>query len=151
MIWILVVVIALGIALAATGAVSIIRDGRRIGALAHSVLGLCVTLFATAFLLFLQGHEGMLLTLGISALIVLVVGNLVGYPALVIFLLWSGITVLRRESRTLGNMLSLLAGVGLLLLPVTLDLLEPSGAVQDDPAYLSRYALHFAAVLVVAT
>lgn len=149
MIWILVVVIALGIALATTGAVGIIRDGRRIGALAYSVVGLCVTLFATGSLLFLQGHEGMLLALGVSALFVLVLGNLVGYPALVIFLLWSGITVLRRESRTLGNMLSLLAGVGLLLLPVTLDLLEPRGAIQDDPAYLSRYALHFAAVLVV--
>lgn len=149
MTWILVVVIALGIALAAAGVVGIIRDGRRIGALAYSVVGLCVTLFATAFLLFLQGHEDMLLALGVSALIVLVLGSLVGYPALVVFLLWSGITVLRRESRTLGNMLSLLAGVGLLLLPVTLDLLEPQGTVQDDPAYLSRYALHLTVVLVV--
>lgn len=148
--WILAAATMLGACLAVAGVISIIRDGRRIGALAYSVIGLGIALFSVGFLLFLQGHESMLVVLAVTALIVLLLGNLVGYPVLVVFLLWSGITVLRKESRTLGNMLSLLAGVGLILLPVTLDLLAPAETIQDDPWYLARYALHFAAVLVVA-
>lgn len=40
-----------------------------------------------------------------------------GFAALVIFLLINGLTMMRREGRSLGNMLSLLAGVGLLSAP----------------------------------
>lgn len=150
MTWILVLATVLGVAGAVAGIVGIIRDGRRISALVYTIVGLGTATFAIGFLLFMQGHPGMLLIIGITALIVLVLGNLIGYPLLTIFFLWSGITVLRKETRTLGNALALLAGIALLFLPATLGLLEPPDTVRDDAGYITRYAVHFAAVLIVA-
>ncbi|MGC5617324.1 YdcF family protein [Georgenia sp. Z1491] len=148
--WILVVVALLGLSATAAGVVGIVRDGRRISTLVRAVLGLGTAVLAVALLLYSWGHEGMLLTVGIAALVVVVLGNVLGYPLLVLFLLWSGVTVLRRESRTLGNALALVAGVGLVLLPGTLGLLEPSGTAQPDAGYMVRYAVHLALVLIVA-
>lgn len=148
--WILVAVITVSLAATVIGAVGVIRDGRRISAVVYTVLGSGTAVFALGFLLYAQGRPRVLTIIGAAALIVLLLGNLIGYPLLVVFLIWSGFAVLRRESRTLGNALALVAGVGLILLPSTLEMLEPSGAVQDDPVYMIRYGVHFAAVLVVA-
>lgn len=148
--WILALVSIAGLAAAVTGVIGIVRDGRRISALVYAIGGFGTAVFAGGFLLFERGHPALLLGVGIAALVALVLGNLLGYPLLVVFLLWSGIAVLRRESRSLGNALAFLAGVALIILPTTLRLLEPPGTVQDDPAYMVRYAVHFAAVLVVA-
>src|SRR5699024_4933215 len=95
-------------------------------------------------------HPLLLITTALSAVGVLLLGNLIGYPLLVGFLLWAGITTIRRESRSLSNMLSLLAGIGLLFLPTTLGLLEPADVVRDDLAYHLQYGLHLGAGLVVA-
>lgn len=150
MTWILVCAAAAGIAGAVAGIVGIFRDGRRMSVLVYAIVGLATAMFAIGFLLFIQGHQGMLFVLGVTALIVLVLGNLVGYPLLTVFFLWSGLTVLRKETRTLGNALALLAGVALILLPVTLDLLAPPDTVRDDAGYITRYAAHLAVVLIVA-
>ncbi|WP_258934369.1 YdcF family protein [Nesterenkonia pannonica] len=87
--------------------------------------------------------------MGLAALVILVAGNVLGYPALTVILLWSGVTVLRRESRSLGNALALLGGAALVVLPAALRWLEPTGVVRDDAEYLSRYGLHLAATLFV--
>ncbi|WP_313278120.1 YdcF family protein [Timonella senegalensis] len=52
-----------------------------------------------------------LLVLGLGALAVAM-----SFPVLVVFLLANGLVMFRREARTLGNLLSLLAGVGLFFL-----------------------------------
>lgn len=150
MTWVLVGVALLGSAATVAGVVGIIRDGRRISALVYAVLGLGTMALAAGFLLFLQGHQGVLIALGVAALIAIVGGNLLGFPALVGFLLWSGVTILRRESRTLGNALALLAGIALVLLPSTLGFLAPPETVRHDAAYLIRYAVHLAVTLIVA-
>lgn len=149
MIWILVVLAALGAAAAAAGMVALRRDGRRMSALIFMLVGAGTALLATALVLAQRGYPTMLYGLAIAAVVVLLLGNLLGYPILVVFLLWSGVTVLRKESRTLGNALALLAGLVLLFLPTTLGLLAPPGVVRDDPAYIARYAAHGSAVLVV--
>lgn len=147
---VLVAVIAVSLTATAIGIIGVVRDGRRISAVVYAVVGAGAAVSALGVLLFFQGHPRMLVIIGVAAVIILVLGNLIGYPLLVVFLLWSGVTVLRRESRTLGNTLALAAGIGLVLLPSTLRMLEPSAAVQDDAAYMIRYGAHLAAVLVVA-
>lgn len=149
MTWILVAAIAVSLAVTVIGVVGVIRDGRRISALVYAVVGAGATVLSIGLLLTVQGHPEMLLTTGLVAAVVLVLGNLIGYPLLVLFLLWSGFTVLRRESRTLGNALALLAGIGLVLLPSTLGMLAPQGELHPDLGYMIRYGVHLAAVLVV--
>lgn len=83
------------------------------------------------------------------ALLVLVVGNLIGYPLLVVFLIWAGVTTLRRESRSLANMLALLMGIGLVFLPATLRWLAPPEVVRTDVVYSLQYGLHLGAILLI--
>lgn len=52
----------------------------------------------------------------------------VGYLVLVLFLLTNGLTMLRRESRSLRNLLSLIAGLGLLAAPIACVWLLISGS-----------------------
>src|SRR5699024_2915363 len=61
----------------------------------------------------------------------------------------AGITNVRRESRSLANLLALLAGIGLLLLPGTLDFLAPTGEVRNDLVYHLQYGLHLGLLLLV--
>lgn len=150
MVWVLIAVIAVSVAVTVVGVVGVIRDGRRISALVYAVLGAGATVVASGLLLTIQGHPQMLITTAVVAAMILLLGNLIGYPLLTIFLLWSGLTVLRRESRTLGNGLALLAGIGLVALPATLGFLAPQGEIHADPAYMVRYGVHVAAVLVVS-
>src|SRR5699024_11745296 len=55
----------------------------------------------------------------------------------------------RRESRSLANLLALLAGIGLLLLPGTLDFLAPTGEVRNDLVYHLQYGFHLGLLLLV--
>lgn len=148
--WLLTIMVVLGAVLLIVGIAGIVRDGRRISAPIYIVMGL--GLFAVGAGIWLTEHDHpLLLTLVFAVTLgLLLLGNLVGYPLLVVLLLYSGVTILRRESRTLGNALALLAGIGLILLPVTLGLLAPPEAVHDNPGYLTRYAVHLTAVLIVA-
>ena len=147
--WILIITAILSAAGATMGFAALRRDGRRIGALAGGIAGTVIAILSIATLLYLDGNSTLLIISMVIIIGIFLLGNLLGYPLLVIFLLWSGITVLRRESRSLGNALALLAGIGLTILPSTLALLDPPGAVQDDPLYSLRYGLHLAAVLSV--
>ncbi|MDZ5078050.1 hypothetical protein [Nesterenkonia sp. HG001] len=60
-----------------------------------------------------HGHPEVLIGTGLTAVVILVAGNVLGYPVLTVFLLWSGVTVLRRESRSLGNASALVTGIAL--------------------------------------
>lgn len=145
----LAVVIALGAALLATGIVGLIRDGRRIATPVYVTMGLGLIAVGTGMLLASQGHPVPLIVIVVAAVGVLLLGNVVGYPLLMVFLLYSGATVLRRENRSLGNALALLAGIALLLLPSTLGMLAPPDTVRTDAAYMARYAVHLSATVVV--
>lgn len=147
--WTLLILLGVGTAAALAGLVTFAQDGRRLGALIATAIGAATAVFSGGMLALQQGHQGVLLGPAIAVLIVLVLGNILGYPALTLFLLFSGFTVLRRESRTLGNGLALLAGLTLLVLPATVQMLEPSGTVKDDVGYMVRYGVHLAVVLLV--
>src|SRR5699024_47509 len=121
---------------AGTGINSVIRDTHCMVAYAYAIAGLGDALLSVGLIVFLQCGSPVLLAITMfAALALLLLGNLVGYPALVGFLLWGGITDVRRESRSLANLLALLAGIGLLLLPGTLDFLAPTGEVRNDLVY----------------
>ena len=128
----------------------IIRDPRRIAAYAYAAAGLGAALLSLGVILYLQAGSPVLLGITmLVALALLLLGNLVGYPALVGFLLWAGITNVRRESRSLANLLALLAGIGLLLLPGTLAFLAPTGEVRNDIIYHLQYGSHLGLLLLV--
>ncbi|OLT54285.1 hypothetical protein BJF89_17070 [Corynebacterium sp. CNJ-954] len=146
---VLAVIIALGIVLLGAGITGLIRDGRRIATPVYLAMGLGLTALGVGMAFANQGHPGPLIVIGLTVTVVFLLGILVGYPLLVVFLLYSGATVLRKESRSLGNALALIAGVGLLFLPTTLGMLAPAETVRTDPGYMARYATHLSATLVV--
>ncbi|GAA2024266.1 hypothetical protein GCM10009720_00030 [Yaniella flava] len=147
-----VITVVLGVigALAAViGVKQIVQDPRRIAAYAYTVGGFGAALTSAGLIIYFTLNEPLLLVIMfVTAALVLLAGNLLGYPLLVGFLLWAGITTLRRESRSLANMLSLLAGIGLLLLPTTLSFFD-TGEPRDDLAYQLQYGLHSGLVLIV--
>lgn len=139
-----------GASAAIVGVTQIVSDPRRIAAYAYALLGGGAALLSAGLLLYVHADQQLLLVIAaIIALIALVFGNLIGYPLLVGVLLWAGVTTLHRESRSLANMLSLLAGIGLLFLPTTLGLFEPAPVARDDVAYYLQYSLHLALVLLI--
>lgn len=142
-------VIIFGAVVLAAGMIGLIRDGRRLATPVYVTMGLGLLAIGVGLLLTNQGHPGPLIVVGITTMALFILGNVVGYPLLMIFLLYSGATVLRKESRSLGNALALLAGLGLLFLPTTLGILAPPETPRTDPAYMFRYATHLSVVLVV--
>lgn len=140
---------ALGLAAAVVGVQRIIADPRRIAAYGYAVIGTIIALLTVGTLLTVHADApGVLLGTGVVIVVILALGTTLGYPLLVGFLLWAGITTLRRESRSLANMLALLAGIGLLLLPTTLALVEPDDLVREDVAYYLQYGTHTALFLL---
>lgn len=142
-------VIIFGAVVLAAGMIGLIRDGRRLATPVYVTMGLGLLAIGVGLLLTNQGHPGPLIVVGITTMALFILGNVVGYPLLMIFLLYSGATVLRKESRSLGNALALLAGLALLFLPTTLGILAPPETPRTDPAYMFRYATHLSVVLVV--
>ncbi|NWN89504.1 MAG: YdcF family protein [Micrococcaceae bacterium] len=139
----------IGAIAAVIGIKQIVQDPRRIAAYAYTVGGIGAALMSAGLILHLILDEPLLLVIMfVTAVLVLLSGNLLGYPLLVGFLLWAGITNLRRESRSLANMLSLLAGIGLLLLPTTLSFFDTSEP-RNDLAYQLQYGIHLGLVLLV--
>lgn len=141
----------LGLGLFGTGLVQVIRDARRFAAYGVLGFGAALSIGGIGLLLLHElGQPWVLLAAGLVVLVALVFGNLIGYPLLVIFLLWSGVTMLRRESRSLANALALVAGLGLVFLPSSVGALAPTGAIRTDAVYMVQYGLHLGVVLVVA-
>ena len=139
----------LGVALLIAGVMGLIRDGRRIATPVYLAMGVGLTSIGAGLLLNNLGHPTPLIVVLVVLASIIIFGNIIGYPALVIFLLYSGVTIWRKESRTLGNALALIAGIGLFFLPSTMQMLAPSDVVSTDIAYMSRYAVHLAVMLIV--
>lgn len=139
----------LGVALLIAGVMGLIRDGRRIATPVYLAMGVGLTSIGAGLLLNNLGHPTPLIVVLVVLASIITFGNIIGYPALVIFLLYSGVTIWRKESRTLGNALALIAGIGLFFLPSTMQMLAPSDVVSTDIAYMSRYAVHLAVMLIV--
>src|SRR5699024_3925143 len=139
-----------GVVAAGIGINRIICDPRRITAYAYAIAGLGAALLSLGLIVCLQTGSPVLLAITMfAALSFLLLGNLVGYPALVGSSLSAGITNLRRESRGLSTLLARLARVRLLLLPGTLDFLAPTGEVRNDLVYHLQYGLHLGLLLLV--
>lgn len=119
------VVLAIGLVLLAVGVWGFARERRRLRNVVAILLGLAVLPIGVL----LSVDENSTAAQIALLLVVVVFGILtLGYPVLTVFLLWNGVTMIRRESRSLGNLLSLLAGIALLLLPWTLPLLGIAGS-----------------------
>lgn len=146
--------VALGIlgGLAATmGITRIVRDPRRLSSYAYSIVGLGAAVLSLGLILYIEADYFTVLTIAVlTAASGLLLGNLIGYPLLVGFLLWAGFTAVRREARSLANMLSLIVGIVLLLLPATLGLVEPRAVARDDVTAHLQFGVHLALLLLVA-
>lgn len=141
--------IVLGIVLLSIGVIGLIRDGRRIATPVYIVFGTGLLALGVGLWFSNLGHPLPLIIVLVVAGTLLLLGNLVGYPALVVFLIYSGLTILRKESRSLGNALALIAGIGLFFLPATMRLLAPSDTVSTDISYMLKYGVHLTVMLVV--
>lgn len=99
----------LGVVAFAWGLWRMITDGRRILYGVALVGGFGLALFCGLVIAAEQGH---LIPLAIFLMLCALVPVL-SYPVLAVFLLANGVTMLRKESLSLGNALSLLAGLGM--------------------------------------
>src|SRR5699024_10032040 len=79
-----------GAILLIAGIVGLIRDGRRIATPVYLAMGLGLVSIGAGLLLNNLGHPALLTIVLVVMGSILVLGNIVGYPALVIFLLYSG-------------------------------------------------------------
>ena len=97
---------AVGAILLVAGIYILIRDGRRIATPIYITMGIGLLAIGIGMLFSNLGDPFPLLVILAVAVSIFLLGNLLGYPALVIFLLYAGLTILRRESRSLGNALA---------------------------------------------
>lgn len=108
--WLLYPLLVIGLLCFGWGLWRMLADGRRILYGLMLMGGLGLTLFSVGVLLAERGWY-----LPLAALLgTLFVVTFVSYPVLMVFLLVNGVMMWRRESRTPGNMLSLLAGLAML-------------------------------------
>ncbi len=107
----------LGLLLLAIGIIGFVRERRRLSNIVFGLFGVGFSLLG----LILTTDDGR----GASLWVVIVLAAIIltptlGYPVLTLFLLANGLTMIRKERRTPGNLLSLLVGIGLVSLPIAL-------------------------------
>lgn len=105
-------------------------------------LGNAVLTTATLLGLFLTSFAGHVPASGLPAITVglgLLLAPLAG-PALIVALIWNGIVMIRREGRALSHLLSLLAGIGLLVVLV-------GGVIASQSSSDLAFVVAMAAVL----
>lgn len=138
----LFVILVTGLALLAAGVIGFLRERRRLGTMVLMLAGLAMSGLAVTLLLAQND------TLSAIAVIIVLGGGVVlvlGYPVLAIFLIANGITMYRRESRTLGNLLSLFLGIVMLAWPMV------SGWVAGLAASDSTLGIVLSGVNVIVT
>ncbi len=113
---ILYAMLAVGLGLLVAGVVGFVRERRRLGTMVLMLAGLAVSGFAGLLLLsvYSEGPAVVAAAVVVGGLIAMVLA----YPVLAVFLIANGVTMFRRESRTLGNLLSLLTGLLMLGWPM---------------------------------
>lgn len=122
---------AVGVGLMVAGIVAFLRESRR---LKHAVLflaGLGLTVLSGLIVFEANDWFGSAPLVVASAIFILL---FFGYPVLMIFLVANGVLMWRRESRSLGNLLSLLLGLAMLVSPLVIaraeSLFEGSGTAM---------------------
>lgn len=109
------VILGVGIMLLVIGIVSFIRERRRLVNALLVILGLGCSLLGVVIVTD-DGTGAKLWVVLVMA--VLIFAPIIGYPLLAFFLLINGVMMVKREQRTLGNLLSLITGIGFVLLPI---------------------------------
>ncbi|MGN0065270.1 MAG: YdcF family protein [Nocardioides sp.] len=131
-VWFTWTLFALGVGVVTLGVVGFLLERRR---LSNSVLVLLGLALAFPTLLVLTSNDdGSARTWQVLVLLAVVALPLLGYPVLALFLVANGVAMWRRESRSLGNLLSGLAGLGMIGLVVVLALLgwvEPGSSTAE--------------------
>lgn len=113
------IILGMGLVLLAVGIVGFVRERRRISNIIFLLFGAGMSLIG----LILVTDDGNGARPWVFFLLVIVVAApSIGYPVLTIFLLINGIMMVRREQRSLGNLLSLILGIGFAVLPFALPL-----------------------------
>ena len=132
------------------GAVQFIREPRRLRSMALILAGAGLTLLA---LLVYADEQGWMGNLPVLLMVIMLIIPLLGYPVLTVFLLANGVTMVRRESRSLGNLLSLLAGLAMLLGPVLVLVLDTTSIPEPLTSAVlllaGGWGFYFGAVFLV--
>ncbi len=113
------IILGMGLVLLAVGVVRFIRERRRISNVIFLLFGAGISFIG--LLLSMDDGSGVG-PWALLPLMIIVVAPFLGYPVLTIFLLLNGIMMVRREQRSLGNLLSLILGIGFAVLPFALPL-----------------------------
>lgn len=106
-----------GLVLFTVGAIGFVRERRRLSTMVLMLAGLASGGMATLVLL---ADSGVMGAVPLVIIVALLLACFLGYPILALFLIGNGITMLRRESRSLGNVLSLLTGLVMLIWPIVM-------------------------------
>lgn len=127
-------------------AISFLRDRRRLRNGVFLLLGLG---FGWLGVLIVAGNDSAPVVITLALIILFVLSG----PVLAIFLVLNGVVMLRREGRSLGNLLSLLTGVLLIAVPIGLAALQsafpPLAVVTAAVTLVAGYvAFVFASYLV---
>ncbi|MFC6154219.1 YdcF family protein [Nocardioides yefusunii] len=138
--WHIWVVFAVGVGLMAFGVFRFARDRRRLSNTALVLVGATIAL--PMLMLNTANPDGSARTWHVLLIFAVVGLYFIGYPLLTLFLLVNGVTMLRKERRSLGNALSLLVGVALAVLPVVLWAL---GSIDTS----SKFDVVFTALVLV--
>ncbi|MFT3942949.1 MAG: YdcF family protein [Ancrocorticia sp.] len=128
------IILGMGLVLLAVGVVRFIRERRRISNVIFLLFGAALTLFAA---LILSSEANGPTPWVLLPLAIMVAAPFLGYPVLTIFLLINGVMMVRREQRSLGNLLSLILGIGFAVLPFALPLVTGLLERVADEGYVS--------------
>ncbi|MCI1962725.1 MAG: YdcF family protein [Ancrocorticia sp.] len=119
------IMLILGILLLIGAVLGFFRERRRLSNALFALIGAGLTLLG---LLVVTDNGTGIQPWAVVVLAVLTIGPALGYPILTVFLLTNGAMMVRREQRTLGNLLSLVTGIALVVLPIVLIVMLGSGS-----------------------
>ncbi len=128
------IILGMGLVLLAGGVVGFIRERRRISNIIFLLFGAGLSLIG---LILVTDDGNGASPWVIVLLVIMVAAPLIGYPLLTIFLLVNGVTMVRKEQRSLGNLLSLLLGIAFVVLPFALPIVMGALSHFAQEGYVS--------------
>ncbi|MGO1591811.1 MAG: YdcF family protein [Ancrocorticia sp.] len=140
--------------LLALGIAGFVRDRRRLRNIVFILFGLGTGLIGV--IIHTDDGTGASLPVAI-VLIALAAAPVIGYPVLTVFLLVNGVTMIRRERPSFGNLLSLLAGIVLVALPIGAVVVEKilpghiASAITTGLFGITLYFAFFFLVFLIAS
>lgn len=128
------IILGMGLVLLAVGIIGFVRERRRISNVIFLLFGAGMTLIG----IILETDDGTGVSRWVLVLgVIMVAAPLIGYPLFTIFLLVNGVTMVRKEQRSLGNLLSLLLGITFLTLPFALPIVMSGLTRFAEEGYIS--------------